>query len=43
MVEYAQQIAKERYADKFDLQEVQSAFNMLEEVIWKTITTEMIS
>jgi len=41
MVEYAQQIAKERYEDKFDLQEIQMAFNILEEVIWNTITTDM--
>ncbi len=41
MIEYAQQIAKERYEDKFDLQEIQSAFNLLEEIIWKKITVDM--
>jgi hypothetical protein len=43
MVEYAQKIAKERHQDNFDLQEIQSAFNILEEVIWKTITSDMSS
>ena len=41
IVEYAQIIAQERYENKFDLQEIQSVFNLLEEVIWKIITTDM--
>jgi hypothetical protein len=38
MLEYAQQLARERYKDGFDLQEVQTAFNVLEEAIWRAIT-----
>lgn len=38
MVEYAHQVANERHRDGFDLQEVQTAFNVLEEIIWKRIT-----
>ena len=41
MVEYAQKISNERYEDNFDLQEIQSAFNILEEVIWQKISTDM--
>lgn len=41
MIKYAQQIAKERYKDNFDLQEVQIVFNVLEEIIWKKITDEI--
>lgn len=41
IVEYAQKIAKKRHKDNFDLQEIQSAFNALEEIIWKTITNNM--
>jgi hypothetical protein len=43
MVEYAQKIGRKRYEDKFDLQEIQIVFNILEEVIWKTITNNMPS
>ncbi len=43
MVEYVQKIAKERHEDNFDLQEIQSAFNILEEVIWKKISADMKS
>jgi len=43
MIEYAQQIAKERYKDNFDLQEIQIVFNILEEIVWKHITDEMKS
>ena len=41
IVEHAQKIAKQRYQDNFDLHEIQSAFNALEETIWKTITNNM--
>lgn len=37
MVRYAEGLAQERFASGFDLQEVQTAFNVLEEAIWKQI------
>lgn len=41
MMEYARQVARERYRDGFTLQEVQTAFNVLEEAVWKRITAEL--
>jgi hypothetical protein len=41
MIEYAQGVARERYKDGFDLEEVHTAFNVLEEVIWRRITARM--
>lgn len=41
MLDYAREVARERQRDGFDLQEVQTAFNALEEVIWKRITAEV--
>jgi hypothetical protein len=41
MLEYARQVARERYPSSYDLQEVQTAFNLLEEEIWKRITEEV--
>ncbi len=41
MISYAEAVAKERFKDGFDLQEVQTAFNLLEEIIWKHIGEEM--
>ena len=41
MLEYARQVARERYPSSYDLQEVQTAFNLLEEEIWKRITEEL--
>jgi hypothetical protein len=38
MLDYARTIARERYLNSYDLQEVQTAFNVLEEEIWKRIT-----
>ena len=38
MLDYARTIAKERYLNSYDVQEVQTAFNVLEEEIWKRIT-----
>lgn len=38
MKEYAAQIAKERFNAGFDLQEVHTAFNVIEEELWKRIT-----
>lgn len=37
MTEYAEQIAKERFDAGFDLHEVHTAFNVLEETIWKNV------
>ncbi|MCX6137716.1 MAG: hypothetical protein NTV54_09510 [Ignavibacteriales bacterium] len=37
MIAHAQQIARERFEAGFDLAEVQTAFNVLEEAIWKRI------
>jgi hypothetical protein len=41
MIEYAQGVARERYKDGFGLEEVHTAFNVLEEVIWRKITGRM--
>lgn len=41
MIEYAQGVARERYRDGFGLEEVHTAFNVLEEVIWRRITARM--
>ena len=37
MVDHARQIARERFEAGFDLSEVQTAFNVLEEAIWNRI------
>lgn len=37
MVNYAEKIAEQRYDDGYDLYEVQTAINLLEEAIWKRI------
>jgi hypothetical protein len=41
MLDHARAVARERFRDKFDLHEVQSAFNVLEEEIWKRITAKI--
>ena len=41
MLEHAHRIARDRFRDGFDLQEVQTAFNVLEEVIWRRITARL--
>ena len=41
MIEYARGVARERYRDGFGLEEVHTAFNVLEEVIWRKITGRM--
>ena len=41
MIKYSHEVAAERFRDGFDLQEVQTAYNVLEEVIWKRITTDL--
>jgi hypothetical protein len=40
LTQYAEQIAQERYAAGFDVYEVQAAFNVLEEVLWRHIIQE---
>ncbi|MBM4160329.1 MAG: hypothetical protein FJ217_04425 [Ignavibacteria bacterium] len=37
MIAHAETVARERYAAGFDLSEVQTAFNVLEEATWKRI------
>ena len=37
MIRYAENLAHERFTAGFDLQEVQTAFNVLEEATWKQI------
>lgn len=37
MLSYTEKIANERHAEGFDLYEVHSAFNILEEIIWNEI------
>jgi hypothetical protein len=37
MTGYAEKIAKERFDAGFDLHEVHTAFNVLEETIWKKV------
>ena len=41
MVAHADSIARERFASGFDLWEVQTAFNVLEEAIWTHILKEL--
>jgi hypothetical protein len=38
MKDYAYQIARERFSAGFDLQEVHTAFNVIEEELWNRIT-----
>ena len=42
MINYSHEVAAERFREGFDLQEVQTAYNVLEEVIWKRITTDLL-
>jgi len=41
IVEYARGVARERFDAGFGLQEVHAAFNVLEEVIWRTIAAKL--
>ncbi|MEZ4650055.1 MAG: hypothetical protein R3E97_14950 [Candidatus Eisenbacteria bacterium] len=41
VVTYARKIAQDRFAAHYDLFEVQTAFNALEAVTWRTIIAEM--
>jgi len=41
IVTYAEELARGRFAGGFDLSEVQTAFNILEETIWRHIAEEM--
>lgn len=43
MVTYSEKIARERYESGFNLHEVHSAYNVLEETIWKVIVKEIDS
>lgn len=43
MVTYSEKIAKERYESGFNLHEVHTAYNVLEESIWKAIIKEIDS
>jgi len=38
---YAREIARQRFAEGFDLQEVQSAINVLEECVWRRVVKEV--
>jgi hypothetical protein len=41
VVKHAEKIARERFLSGYDLSEVQTGFNVLEETIWKVILEEM--
>jgi len=41
IVEYAHTVASERFLDGYDLQEVQTSLNIVEEVLWKWILSAM--
>lgn len=41
MIEHARAVARRRHEDGFDLGEVHTAFNVLEEVIWRQITARL--
>lgn len=41
MIEHAEQIARERYAAGYDLFEVQTAINVIEEALWKRILSSI--
>jgi hypothetical protein len=41
MVEHSERIAEARFSSGFELYEVQTAFNVLEEVIWRRILSRM--
>lgn len=41
IADYARQVAGERHREGIDLREVHTAFNVLEEVIWRLITASL--
>jgi hypothetical protein len=41
MVKHAEKIARERFVSGYDLSEVQTGFNVLEETIWEVVLEEM--
>jgi hypothetical protein len=41
IVNYSERVAKERYESGFDLHEVHTAYNVLEESLWKIIVKEI--
>jgi hypothetical protein len=43
MVDHATEVATERFHAGFDISEVQAAFNVLEEILWRRIVTSVPS
>jgi transcriptional regulator with GAF, ATPase, and Fis domain len=43
MISYSEKVAKERYESGFDLHEVHTAYNVIEEVMWKKVINEIES
>ncbi len=43
MVNYSEKVAKERFESGFDLHEVHTAYNVIEEALWKCIINEVDS
>ncbi len=41
MISYVEKMAEERFSSGFDLQEVQTAINVLEEYLWKQIIKDL--
>lgn len=41
MTDYVEQVAEERFREGFDLSEVQTAINVLEETMWKVVVNEI--
>ncbi|MBZ0270033.1 hypothetical protein K8I85_17920 [bacterium] len=41
LAEFAESVARERFHAGFDLREVQTAFNVLEEALWRTLTKNL--
>jgi hypothetical protein len=41
MISYVEKMAEERYASGFDLQEVQTAINVLEEYMWQQVIDDL--
>ncbi|MFO7445714.1 MAG: hypothetical protein R6W90_05070 [Ignavibacteriaceae bacterium] len=43
IIEYSEGVAKQRFEDGFDFHEVHTAFNILEETIWKKVAENISS
>ena len=39
---YARELARQRFSEGFDLQEVQAAINVLEEAVWRRVVKEIL-